>query len=71
MLIEELGMMGPGELPARCIEVQKWLFYEEMDKEDREVLFRYFKTDDDRGTTYQFERALAAPPAARRDSELS
>ena len=75
LLIEELGVMGPGELPARCIEVQKWLFYEEMDKEDREVLFRYFKTDDDRGvprgTTYQFERALAAPPAARRDSELN
>ena len=71
LLIEELGVMGPGELPARCIEIQKWLFYEEMDKEDREVLFRYFKTDDDRGTTYQFERALAAPPAARRDSELN
>ena len=69
LLIEELGVMGPEELTARCIEVQKWLFYEEMDGEDREVLYRYFKMDDDRGvprgTTYQFERALAAPPARR------
>jgi len=75
LLIEELGVMGPGALPARCIVVQEWLFLEDMDGEDREVLYRYFKMDDDRGvprgTTYKFERALAAPPAARRDSELN
>ena len=75
LLIEELGVMGPGALPARCIVVQDWLFLEDMDGEDREVLYRYFKMDDDRGvprgTTYKFERALAAPPAARRDSELN
>ena len=32
---EAIGVMGPGALPARCIEVQKWLFHEEMDGEDR------------------------------------
>ena len=58
-----------------CIEAQNWLLAEVWDGEDREVISRGFKKDEERGvpygTTYRLERALAAPPAARRDSELS
>ena len=75
LLIEELGSLDLEPLRDLCIEVQEWLSYEEMEGEDREVLSRYFKKDDDRclprGTTYRLERALAAPAAARRDSEVN
>ena len=53
-----------------CIEAQNWLLAEVWDGEDREVISRGFKKDEERGvpygTTYRLQRALAAPPAVRR-----
>ena len=71
LLIEELGREEAGSvLRDRCIEAQNWLLAEVWDGEDREVISRGFKKDEERGvpygTTYRLERALAAPPAVRR-----
>ena len=70
LLIEELGREGTGALSKYCIEAQNWLLVEVWDGEDREVMCRGFKKDEERGvpygSTYRLERALAAPPAVRR-----
>ena len=70
LLIEELMEGAAPVLRDCCIEAQNWLLAEVWDGEDREVISRGFKKDEERGvpygTTYRLQRALAAPPAVRR-----